>query len=88
MANDQARKSQRPKLTPEQQARIEAIRAKNRTPEARPLSKLRAVKHSAVSAVRREPSRRRAMVPPWANWWHSLALSWHCAASESDWDSP
>jgi ribosome-binding protein aMBF1 (putative translation factor) len=35
MATDQARKSQRSDLTPEQQARVEAIRAKHRTPEAR-----------------------------------------------------
>ena len=33
MATDRARK--RPDLTPEQRARVEAIRAKNRTPEAR-----------------------------------------------------
>jgi ribosome-binding protein aMBF1 (putative translation factor) len=35
MTTDQARKSQRSNLTPEQQARVEAIRAKHRTPEAR-----------------------------------------------------
>jgi ribosome-binding protein aMBF1 (putative translation factor) len=35
MATDQARKPQRPDLTPEQQARVKANRAKNRSPEAR-----------------------------------------------------
>jgi ribosome-binding protein aMBF1 (putative translation factor) len=35
MATDQARKSRRTDLTPEQEARVEAIRAKNRAPEAR-----------------------------------------------------
>jgi ribosome-binding protein aMBF1 (putative translation factor) len=35
MATDQAREPRRTRLTPEQEARIEAIRAKNRTPEAR-----------------------------------------------------
>ncbi len=35
MAADQARKPQRSDLTPEQKARIEAIRAKNRSPQAR-----------------------------------------------------
>ena len=35
MATDQARKTRQSKLTPEQEARVEAIRARNRTPEAR-----------------------------------------------------
>ena len=35
MTTDQARKSQRSNLTPEQQARVEAIRAEHRNPEAR-----------------------------------------------------
>jgi ribosome-binding protein aMBF1 (putative translation factor) len=35
MATDQVRKPRRSDLTPEQKARLEAMRAKNRTPEAR-----------------------------------------------------
>jgi ribosome-binding protein aMBF1 (putative translation factor) len=35
MATDKARKPRRPNLSPEQEAEVEAIRAKRRTPEAR-----------------------------------------------------
>ena len=72
MAIDLQRK--RPDLTPEQEARVEAIRARTGL-RRRALRNPEAVRRLTASTARREPSKRRAMVPPWGNWWNSVGSS-------------
>ena len=87
MATDQAHKPRQADLTPEQKERVEAIRAKNRTPEAR-AEQDGAATLLTVNTERQEPSRRPAMVRRWATWSPSVASSCPYAVNVSDWTFP
>ena len=62
MDNNHIRKSRESSLTPEQKAKVEAIRAKNRTPEAR-AAEARFARYSTANTARQEPSPPPAMEP-------------------------
>ena len=83
MATDQVRKPRRSDLTAEQDARLEAMRARNRTPEAR-TEEARVRDGLAPNARRPELLRQTATARRWATRWPSDASSCLCAASAND----